>query len=288
MNLKYWNNKVIFFKNQKEAELILNFLIGIGIKTKWKPTDNFYKFGNDVDAWKIDYQFNEREAVVIVPDKPIQGNYWVWRAEFLGAFDYADKALLEKGWHIVYYKVSNMYGSSEAISLMKIFRDDVVKRFKLSEKADIFGFSRGGLYSVNYSAKYPMDVNLMYLDAPVLDIKSWPAGWGKGVGAEKEWHECLNCYGITEEEARNLKQNPLDKIELLIIAKIPIILVAGDDDEVVPYEENGAIFAEEYIRKGGEIEVMVKAKCGHNPHSLNPPDRIVEFIERNHMVKTHT
>ena len=41
---------------------------------------------------KFDYK--GKEATVIVPENP-NGN-WVWRAEFLGAFDYADQALLKK------------------------------------------------------------------------------------------------------------------------------------------------------------------------------------------------
>jgi len=60
-NLKYWDNKVIIFNNQKEAEVILSFLIDSGIKTKWRPIDNVYRFGDDVDAWKVNYQFKERQ-----------------------------------------------------------------------------------------------------------------------------------------------------------------------------------------------------------------------------------
>ena len=42
------------------------------------------------------FEFNGHEVTVIVPEEEkINGN-WVWRAEFLGAFDYADRALLKK------------------------------------------------------------------------------------------------------------------------------------------------------------------------------------------------
>lgn len=224
------------------------------------------------------YIFNNREATVIVPDKCRSGNPWVWRAEFLGAFDYADQALLENGWYIVYYNVSDMYGCPEAISLMKEFYNDVVMKFNLSKKADMFGFSRGGLYAVNYAAQYPSDINLLYLDAPVLDIRSWPAGMWNGEGGKGEWQDCMRWYGLAEECAEDFSRNPIDKVDVLVDSGIPVILVAGDSDTVVPFSENGEVFAKKYSDRGGEIKVILKKGCGHHPHSLYPPDVITEFV----------
>lgn len=39
---------------------------------------------------------------------------------------------------------------------------------------------------------------------------------------------------------------------------IPIILVAGDDDHVVPYKENGEILEENYRKQGEILEVHLK------------------------------
>lgn len=50
-----------------------------------------------------------------------------------------------------------MYGNEESVELLKGFHDFVTAEFGLSEKADVFGFSRGGLYAVNYTLKYPSD-----------------------------------------------------------------------------------------------------------------------------------
>ena len=69
------------------------------------------------------------------------------------AFDYADRALLEKGWHIAYMMISDMYGCPESISLMEMFYQYITEEEGLNKKADLFGFSRGGLYSVNYTVK---------------------------------------------------------------------------------------------------------------------------------------
>ena len=36
---------------------------------------------------RIEFSLNGRDAVLICPDQPAPGMPWVWRAEFLGAFD---------------------------------------------------------------------------------------------------------------------------------------------------------------------------------------------------------
>ena len=61
---------------------------------------------------------------------------------------------------------------------------------------------------------------------------------------------------------------------------VPVILVAGDSDEVVPYDENGKILADEFIKNCANIKVIVKKGIGHHPHSLEKPIEIVEFIKR--------
>lgn len=223
------------------------------------------------------YIFNGRQATVIIPENNANG-YWIWRAEFLGAFDYADQELLKKGWHIAYYKVSNMYGCPEAVKLMKEFRDDFVKKYGLSQKADMFGFSRGGLYAVNYSIKYPQDISSIYLDAPVLDIFSWPGGRGKGKYDKNLWEECTAYYGASPETAKTITENPIDHMEELIKTKIPVILVIGGKDELVPYEENGELMYEAYKNHNAQIKVIIKPECGHHPHSLLNPKEIVDFI----------
>lgn len=103
---------------------------------------------------RYDFVVYGRDGLVIVPDVPAAGNPWVWRAEFFDAFAQVEMAMLEKGWYLAYYKVSDMYGCPEAIRLMNAFQYDVEKEFDLSKKTVLFGFSRGGFYSFNYAAEH--------------------------------------------------------------------------------------------------------------------------------------
>lgn len=225
-----------------------------------------------------------REGFLVFPKKFEENKRWVWRAEFFGGFDYADRALIEKGFTLAYYCASDMFGCPEAVDAMKKFHDHVVENYGLNKKADIFGFSRGGLYTVNYTAKYPEDVATIYLDAPVLSLESWPGMFGKTKEYRNEiclneWEKCKKVYGFsTDEEMLSYKEIPLNKVDALIAANIPVIIVAGDSDKTVDYTENGEIFAREYKEKGGDIKLIVKEGVDHHPHSLEEPSPIVDFI----------
>lgn len=225
---------------------------------------------------KVDFTIDGRESFVVCPRKAAKGSPWAWRTEFFGAFDTVDMALLERGWHLAYHRTSDMYGCPQAIENMHRFRCAAVGHFGLARRAVLFGFSRGGLYAFNYAAKYPYYTDILYLDAPVLDIRSWPCGRSGGGECRTQ---CLNIYGLTEETLPFFKGNPLDKINEVAENNIPVILVAGGADEVVPYDENGAVLAERYKAAGGIIKTIVKPDCGHHPHSLDDPSPVVDFIE---------
>lgn len=229
--------------------------------------------GRRLSDWKgyerHDFMLEGREGQIVIPKKAVQGRPWVWRTEFFGAFAQADMALLEQGWAMPYYRLSNMYGCPGAVELMHQFHNHVNAVYGLAPKAALFGFSRGGLYAFNYAVTYPENVALLYLDAPVLDIRSWPGGKGTGVGAPHEWEQCKAVYGITDE----FQGSPINNIGPVADAGIPILIVVGDDDEVVPLIENAKILEEHYRKLGGTITMIVKPGIGHHPHSLEDPHR---------------
>jgi len=230
---------------------------------------------------RLDFQVAGRVAILVKPATAAEGNPWIWRAEFFGHEPQGDLALLAAGWHVAYFKVSNMYGAPAAIDLMAQFHDAVTHTYGLNAKAVIEGFSRGGLYAVNFAAAHPDKTAALYLDAPVLDIRSWPGGKGAGKGDKHCWEEAMKLYGLTEETAPAFKGNPLDHLEPLAKAGIPIIAVVGDADKTVPYPENTAILEQRYKALGGKIEVIVKPGVDHHPHSLKDPKPIVDFLLAN-------
>ncbi len=231
------------------------------------------------DFVRYDFTFKGNDATLVLPKQPAEGKPWIFRAEFFGAFPSADIALCKQGYHIAYIKNSDKFGCDESLEVMREFHDYLVSQYSLNEKTVLFGFSRGGLYSVNYAYKYPEKVAVLYLDAPVLNILSWPAGLGTGIGSEKDWMLCKQCYGLTNGTALSFRGNPIDKAEPLAKLGIPIISVCGDADKTVPYSENTQIFAQRYKAAGGTISVIVKPGVDHHPHSLENPESIIKFIK---------
>lgn len=233
-------------------------------------------------AWngyeRLDFTVDGRAAWLVVPKTAAPGKPWIWRTEFFGHEPQADIALLGHGYHVAYIQVSNLFGAPVALDAMDKFYDHVRATYGLGEKTVLEGFSRGGLYAFNYAARHPGRIASLYVDAPVCDFKSWPGGKGKGPGSAKEWEGCKQAFGLTEEQAIAYKLNPVDNLEPLAKAKVPILSVCGDADEVVPFEENSKLVEERYKKLGGPIELIVKPGVKHHPHSLKDPKPIVDFI----------
>jgi pimeloyl-ACP methyl ester carboxylesterase len=232
---------------------------------------------------RLDFQAAGHPCLLVKPKHTAEGSPWIWRTEFFGHEPQGDLALLAAGWHVAYLQISDMYGAPPAIELMAQAHAQLTRDYGLAQRVVLEGFSRGGLYAVNFAAAHPGKTAGLYLDAPVLDIRSWPGGKGKGKGGGACWPQALAIYGLTEETANTFTGNPLDHATALAKAGIPVIAVCGDADDIVPYEENTAIFKARYEAAGGKIQVILKPGVNHHPHSLKDPKPIVDFILANHL-----
>jgi len=142
-----------------------------------------------------------RDCILVQPDIPMRSSPWIWRTEFFGAFPALDLALLEAGFRVAYIDVQNMYGAPIAMRYMDQFYARMVETFGLLPTCVLEGFSRGALYALNWAALNPRSVACLYLDAPVCDFKSWPAGRGRAQGSADDWQSLKQAYGFTEEQA---------------------------------------------------------------------------------------
>jgi pimeloyl-ACP methyl ester carboxylesterase len=167
----------------------------------------------------------------------------------------------------------NLYGAPKAMAWFGQFYAHLVVQFGLSSRVVLEGFSRGGLYAINFAIAHPKRVAALYLDAPVLDIRSWP---GRN-RQSKEWAQCLEAYGLNDESLEKFR-GPLERLRTLAAAGVPILSVCGETDRVVPYAENTAVLEKRYREFGGPIEVILKPGVDHHPHSLKDPAPIVDFV----------
>jgi pimeloyl-ACP methyl ester carboxylesterase/lysophospholipase L1-like esterase len=227
---------------------------------------------------RLDFVVDGRACLLVVPKKVAEERPWIWRTEFFGHEPQTDLSLLAHGFHVAYMDVQNMYGAPVALDHMDRFYDYLLREFRLSPKTVLEGFSRGGLFSLNWGARHPDRVACIYNDAPVCDFKSWPAGLGKAKGSPGDWQRCLELYKLTADEAKEYKLNPVDNLASLAKAKVPLLHVCGAADDVVPMEENTRLVEQRYRALGGPITVIAKAGVSHHPHSLQNPFPIVAFV----------
>lgn len=236
-----------------------------GFKSEWSGHERY------------DFLFNERDVIVVTPEKAAKGKPWIWRPAFFDAFASVDKALLKKGFHVVYYDLTHLYGSPRSVSLGTDFYHYMKNYYGVSEKVTLEGFSRGGLFAINWAVKNPEKVACIYLDAPVCNVFSWPGRSSR----PDYWAEMLKEWQITDQEMNQFKGNPVDNLSVLAQAGIPIMAVCGDSDQVVPLKDNMHIVYTRYLALGGPVEMILKPGVDHHPHSLEKPEPVVDFIVRN-------
>ena len=227
---------------------------------------------------RYDFTRDGRSCIVVAPKTVAKGTPWIWRARFFGHEPQTDLALLERGFHVAYVDVAGLFGAPEAVAIWDRFYTYLTQEHRFAKRAVLEGMSRGGLIIYNWAAKNPEKVCCIYADAPVCDIRSWPGGKGAGAGHAPSWAQCLEAYGLTESQALAATCNPIDQLEPLARAQVPLLHVVGNADEVVPVAENTAVLEQRYRALGGSIEVIHKDGVGHHPHSLKDPAPIVEFI----------
>jgi pimeloyl-ACP methyl ester carboxylesterase len=63
-------------------------------------------------------------------------------------------------------------------------------------------------------------------------------------------------------ELRN--HNPLDRLESLAKAGVPLFAIHGDADVVVPLAQNSGEMAKRYAALGGKMQLIVPKGQGHN------------------------
>jgi pimeloyl-ACP methyl ester carboxylesterase len=259
------------------ALVLVGTSLGLGLDRAGAPPfagekSSFHAFD------RYDFTYADRSCIVVAPRTAAPGKPWIWRARFFGHEPQTDVALLEKGFHVAYVDVAGLFGAPPAVAIWEKFYAYLTQVHGFSTRPALEGMSRGGLIIYSWAAKNPEKVGCIYADAPVCDVKSWPGGKGAGKGSASDWTRCLEVCGFSEAEALEARCNPIDVLEPLARAGVPLLHVVGDADDVVPVAENTAILEQRYKALGGSIRVIHNPGVGHHPHSLEDPVPIVDFV----------
>lgn len=228
---------------------------------------------------RINFEFEGREAILIAPEQANEEKNWLFKTEYFDAFPNFEIEMVKKGWHLAYIKNITRWCLDEDIDLKKRFCEYLSSEYGLYKKCVPVGMSCGGMFAVKFAAKYPECVSALYLDAPVMNLLSCPAGIGKG--GNDMFPEFEQATKMSLSDLINYRENPVDKMDVLSKNNIPVIMLYGDVDDVVPYRENGQMLENYYRENGKQIVTICRKNCGHHPHGLDDSMPIIEFVEAN-------
>ncbi len=229
-----------------------------------------------------EFIFENHEAIVVIPEKVSSKVSLILKTEYWNAFPETEEELLKRGHYLCYIKNDNRWGTDADLDRKARFVKFIKEKYNIQGGCVPVGMSCGGIFAVKFAAKYPELISCIYIDAPVINYMSCPCGFGIGERIDDEnFSEILGALSMKSiSELICYRETPQDKIPLLIKNKIPVVLVSGDSDTIVPYTENGILIEKAYKDNELNIDIFIKPGCNHHPHGLSNPTPVVESIEK--------
>jgi len=205
-----------------------------------------------------------RPAFVLLPpeEKRQQPQPWVMYGPTLPAYPdshekWMHEQFLEAGIAVAGIDAGEAYGSPASQKLMTALYEELTEKRGFAARPSLLGRSRGGLWVSSWAIANPDKVAGLAGIYPVFDFRTYP-------GLEK----AAPAYELTPQELESKldRHNPVARIETLAQAKIPVCIIHGDIDQVVPLKENSAALAAAYQQAGQAelVELIVVEGQGHN------------------------
>ncbi len=207
------------------------------------------------------FEIDGRKAFVYASPEPANGKPWVWYAPTLKGVSLAQRKMyfesfLRAGIGIAGFDLGEVRGAPGSTAKFSLFYGEMVRR-GWSPKPILLGQSRGGMMMLAWAMRNPDKTRAFVGIYPVCNLASWPLKNSKKL--------TLADFAISEEEltAKLREFNPVDNLNGLLAANVPMFVVHGDSDAVVPFDENTRLLKERYEAGGGKITVKVIPGEGH-------------------------
>lgn len=223
------------------------------------------------------FEIDGHKAFVFPAPQPAPGRPWVWYAPTLNGVSLVQRKLyfdsfMRAGIGIAGFDLGEVRGSPASTEKFTRFYEATVTR-GWSPKPILLGQSRGGLMMLAWATRHPENVRAFVGIYPVCNLASWPLKNSKAA--------TLADFALPEAElvARLSEFNPVDHLQGLVANKVPMFVVHGDSDVVVPYDDNTRILQERYEAGGGSINVKVIPGEGHKVSpSFFECQELVDFV----------
>ena len=229
-------------------------------------------FGHEM----LEFTISSRTAYLVCPDVPCDGKPWLFKTEYFRAFPEFELDMLERGYHIAYVENTTRWHHPNDDAIKHELSLFIQKKFGLHPKCLPVGMSCGGMQAIYYTAAFPDDIAGLYLDAPVVNLLSCPGAVGKGFSFMEEF---TAQTGMSLIDLLSYRNHPLDNLQPIVDNNIPVFIVSGDEDNTVPYDENGELLYKYVKSRGGNIQEVIKKGCDHHPHGLDDRTELINWAE---------
>ncbi len=207
------------------------------------------------------FEIEGNKAFVYASPRPSEGKPWIWYAPTINGVLIAEKkwyfdAFMNAGVAVAGFDLGEVRGAPASTAKFTHFYDAMIKR-GYSPKPILLGQSRGGMMTLAWAFRNPEKVQAWVGIYPVCNLSSWPLKNSKP--------ETLADFAMTEENliARLSEFNPITNLAGLAERKVPLFSVHGDNDVVVPYDDNTKLLKQHYEAAGGTCSVKIIAGEGH-------------------------
>ncbi len=224
-----------------------------------------------------EFDFDGKHAIVVLSDEAVRTDKWLLKTEYFGAFPAFELEMLAEGYNVAHVDNTTRWCLREDTERQAAFCRYLHETFGFSERCVPVGMSCGGMQAIYLAAAHPEVVAALFLDSPVINLLSCPAGLGKADASMMK--EFTGATGMDTVALLSYRYHPLDRFDALP-RSLPILLACGDADDVVPYEENGALLVAYAAAHGMPLELYIKPGVGHHPHCLPDNTPIRDFVKR--------
>jgi alpha-beta hydrolase superfamily lysophospholipase len=187
---------------------------------------------------------------------------WIFYAPTLPAYpDVHEKWMHEQflaaGVAVAGIDAGEAYGSPRGRELFTALYDELTQKRGFAAKPCLLGRSRGGLWVSSWACEHPEKVAGVAGIYPVFDLRTYP-GLAKAAPA----------FGLTvgELESKLNEANPIERVAAMAKAKVPVFIIHGDEDQVVPLKQNSAELVARYEAAGAKdaVTLVIAKGQGHN------------------------
>jgi len=205
-----------------------------------------------------------RPAFIFWPpaDRRHQPQPWVMYAPTLPAYpdsheQWMHQQFLDAGIAVAGIDMDEAYGSPAGTAGLTALHRYLTTERGFAAKPCLLGRSRGGLWVSSWAIAHPQKVAGIIAIYPVFDLRTYPG-----------LDQAAPAYRLTAAELAEqlLQYNPIEQAAVLAEHRIPIAIIHGDIDTVVPLGENSQRMADVYRAAGAEdcLHLEVVPGQGHN------------------------